>query len=240
MQVSLWHSGKEDTPEFSEDRYYFLIGAEGVISIEVSTLYSSGGVKNANGSAFKSGEKVWLEQLQGVRDLRGIAITAFGTDGNILYNFFVPENASPEVIMEMVEFDSWLLVPTDFEVFLDEESAEESVPVSDEPEENAPAFVKWTFSPMMSTIWHAAFQFEFGLENYTHIEATCSNGKLWNIQAQGQPRDNKMRFEQGEPLCWTPEIEGQNFTYMVGSAFVTFTVYDGYRAVHPMAGGRRQ
>lgn len=122
---------KEDTSEFSEDRYYFLIGAEGVTSIEVSTLYSSGGVINANGSAFKSGEKVWLEQLQGVRDLRGITITAFGTDGNILHRFSVPEDASSEVIAEMVENDSWLLVPTDFEVFLDKESAEESVPVSD-------------------------------------------------------------------------------------------------------------
>lgn len=113
----------------------------------------------------------------------------------------------------------------------DNKTTEEGVPAADEIEENIPAVVKWTFSPMMSATWHAAFHFEFGLENYTHIEATCSNGKLWNLQAQGQPRDNKMRFEQGEPLCWTPEIKGENFTYVAGSAFVTFTVYDGEEIV---------
>ena len=222
---------KEDASESVEDRYYLLIGAEGVTSIEVSALDSSGGVIKADGSVFRQGEKVWLEQLQGVRNLRGITITAFGKDGKVLHRFSVPEDASSEVIMEMVENDSWLLVPTDFEASMDKESAEESVPVSDEAEEKAPAVVKWTYSPMMSATWHAAFQFEFGLENYTHIEATCSNGKLWNLQAHGQPRDNKMRFEQGEPLCWTPEIEGQNFTYAEGSAFVTFTVYDGEEIV---------
>lgn len=120
----------EEISEFEEDRYYLLIGAEGVTSVEVSALDSSGGVIKADGSVFRQGEKVWLEQLQGVRNLRGITITAFGTDGDLLYNFSVPANASSEVIMEMVENDSWLLVPTDFEVSLDNESVEEVVPVS--------------------------------------------------------------------------------------------------------------
>ncbi len=211
---------KENASEDNEDRYYLLIGAEGVESIEVATANTSGGVENADGSAFREGEKVWLEQLQGVTDLRGVTITAFGAEGEILYAFSVPENASAEVVADIIGSDPWLLVPTTFEVSED-----------DGVEENVPAVAKWTFSPMMSANWHAAFHFEFGLEHYTHIEATCDNGKLWNLQAQGQPRENEMRFEQGEPLCWTPEIEGENFTYVAGSAFISFTVYDGEEVV---------
>ena len=111
-------------------------------------------------------------------------------------------------------------VPTTFEILAD-----------DEVEENVPSVVKWTFSPMMSATWHGAFCFEFGLENYTHIEATCDNGKLWNLQVQGQPRENEMRFEQGEPLCWTPEVEGGSLTDTAESAKVTFTIFDGEEIV---------
>ena len=111
-------------------------------------------------------------------------------------------------------------VPTTFEILAD-----------DEVEENVPSVVKWTFSPMMSATWHEAFCFEFGLENYTHIEATCDNGKLWNLQVQGQPRENEMRFEQGEPLCWIPEVEGGSLTDTAESAKVTFTIFDGEEIV---------
>ncbi len=211
---------KENASDDNEDGYYLLIGAEGVESIEVATANTSGGVINADGSAFREGEKVWLELLQGVTDLRGVTITAFGAEGEILYAVSVPDNASAEVVTDIVGSDPWLLVPTTFEVSED-----------DGVEENVPAVAKWTFSPMMSATWHAAFHFDFGLEHYTHIEATCNNGKLWNLQAQGQPRENEMRFEQGEPLCWTPEIEGENFNYVAGSAFISFTVYDGEEVV---------
>ena len=61
-------------------------------------------------------------------------------------------------------------------------------PEDDAADESQSATAIWTFSPMMSATWHGAFCFEFELENYTHIEATCDNGKLWNLQAQGQPR----------------------------------------------------
>ena len=111
-------------------------------------------------------------------------------------------------------------VPTTFEI-----------PADDEVEENVPSVVKWTFSPMMSATWHGAFCFEFELENYTHIEATCDNGKLWNLQTQGQPREKEMRFEQGEPLCWTPEIEGGSLIDTAESAKVTFNIFDGEEIV---------
>ena len=86
--------------------------------------------------------------------------------------------------------------------------------------------VKWTYSPMMSATWHAAFHFNFNLANYSHIEASCDNGTLWNLRAQGQPRDKAMRFELGEPLCWMPGV-GDSLTDTAENAKVTFTVYDG-------------
>lgn len=211
---------KENASVDNEDGYYLLIGAEGVESIEVATAYTSGGVENADGSAFRVGEKVWLEQLQGIIDLRGVTITALGAEGEIIYHISVPENATAEVVADIVGSDPWLLVPTTFEI-----------PVDDEVEENVPSVVKWTFSPMMSATWHGAFCFEFELENYTHIEATCDNGKLWNLQTQGQPREKEMRFEQGEPLCWTPEIEGGSLIDTAESAKVTFNIFDGEEIV---------
>ncbi|MBQ3105518.1 MAG: hypothetical protein IJC59_06640 [Lachnospiraceae bacterium] len=105
------------------------------------------------------------------------------------------------------------------------------VEAHEEMEEGTPVAAKWTFSPMMSATRHAAFRFHFGLEHYSHVEAACNNGKLWNLREQGQPRENEMRFEQGDPLCWTPETEGENFTYTAESAFITFTVYDGEEVV---------
>ena len=211
---------KEAGSEQKEDGYYLLIGAEGVEAIEVATANTSGGVENADGSAFRVGEKVWLELLQGITDLRGVSITAFGAEGEIIYSLSVPENETAEVVADIVGSDPWLLVPATFEI-----------PADDEVEENVPSVVKWTFSPMMSATWHGAFCFEFGLEHYTHIEATCDNGKLWNLQVQGQPREKEMHFEQGEPLCWTPEIEGGSITDTAELAKVIFTIFDGEEIV---------
>jgi len=49
--------------------------------------------------------------------------------------------------------------------------AEMEEPEDDVMDESQPATVKWTFSPMMSAAWHAAFQFNMDIEYYTHIEA---------------------------------------------------------------------
>ena len=112
----LTNPAKEEKPDYSEDGYYLLIGEEGVESIEVTGPNSSGGVVNADGSAFHIGEKLYLEQLQGVTDLRGITITALGAIGEIIYEISVPEDATTEEIADMVSTDLWLLVPTSFEV----------------------------------------------------------------------------------------------------------------------------
>jgi len=225
---------KENVSDHNEDGYYLMIGDEGVMSIGIYGPHFSGGAEHADGSAYKAGEKVWLEQMQGITDLRGITIIALGAEGEIIYEFSVPEDSTAEMIAEMVDTDPWLLVPSSFEVFDHDLEKGEHVSVDGETDKidtNVPVIAKWTFSPMMSATWHATFLFEFGLEHYTHIEASCNNGKLWNLQAQGQPREKEMRFEQGEPLCWTPEIEGEDFTYVAENAFITFTVYDGEEVV---------
>ena len=110
---------KEDNdPNLAEDGYYLLIGAEGVESIEVSGPNTSGGVVNADESSFKKGEKVWIEQLQGVTDLRGYSITAFGKDGKVIYALSIPTDASSDKVINLVSNDSWLLAPAGFENFL--------------------------------------------------------------------------------------------------------------------------
>lgn len=101
----------------------------------------------------------------------------------------------------------------------------ETVENSTISEQNPP--VTWTYSPMMSATWHAAFHFSFEVNNeYIHIEASCDNGMLWNPNAGGQPKETPLRFEAGEPVCWIPDVDG-SLTDTVGEAAVSFTVYDG-------------
>ena len=103
------------TPDSAEDGYFLLIGVDGVESIEITGINTSGGVVNADGSAFRNGEKVWLEPLQGVTDLRGYSITALGKNGEILYALSIPEGATNDEVVNLVGSDGWLLAPTDFE-----------------------------------------------------------------------------------------------------------------------------
>ncbi|MBR3837771.1 MAG: hypothetical protein IKJ74_06460 [Clostridia bacterium] len=93
------------------DRYYLLIGAEGVTSIEVSTPNSGGGCVNANGTSFEKGEKVWLEWLDGFTDLRGVTITAMGKNGTVLYGLSIPAGISQGEMVDLVSGDGWLLAP---------------------------------------------------------------------------------------------------------------------------------
>jgi len=86
----------------------------------------------------------------------------------------------------------------------------------------APAVpVTWTYSPMMSATWHAAFYFEFAFD-YTHIKANCDQGELWNLHGEEQSRDTHMQFESTNPICWTPATGDS----LAEKANVDFTVYD--------------
>ena len=106
---------KGDNPNLAEDGYYLLIGADDVETIKISGPNTSGGVVDANGATFKKGEKVWLESLQGITDLRGYSITALGKNGKVIYTLSIPEGASNDKVINLVSSDSWLLAPAGFE-----------------------------------------------------------------------------------------------------------------------------
>lgn len=104
----------EKTSEQREDSYYLVIGTEGVMSVQISGEKTSGGVINADGSAFSKGEKVWLEPLEGTTDLRGISITAHGAEGEVLYVLSIPESMTDAEVIDLVGSDGWLLAPADY------------------------------------------------------------------------------------------------------------------------------
>lgn len=100
---------EDDTVQ--DGSYYLVIGSEEVANVQISGKKFGGGILPADGSSFQKGEKILLEQLDGVTDLRGISITAFGADGEILYLLSVPEEMTDAEIAGLVGSDSWLLAP---------------------------------------------------------------------------------------------------------------------------------
>jgi len=83
-----------DNWNITKDGYYLQIGADGVKSIVVKGPNFNEGVSNADGTAFRKGEKVRLEQLQGITDLRGYSIIALGDNDEIIYMLSVPVGAT--------------------------------------------------------------------------------------------------------------------------------------------------
>lgn len=81
--------------------------------------------------------------------------------------------------------------------------------------------VAWTYSPMMSATWHTTFYFEFAFD-YTHIEANCDQGELWNLHGEEQSHNTEMQFEAMRPVCWTPSMSSS----LAEKANVDFSVYD--------------
>lgn len=90
------------------DRYYLTIGAEGVTSVEVSLPNSSGGCQNADGSPFKLGERIWLEPLDGVADLRGLEISALNAEGEIVWSASIPDGDENRGFTHLTQ-DGWTL-----------------------------------------------------------------------------------------------------------------------------------
>jgi len=86
--------------EESKQKYYLTIGAEGVAEIGITTPNSSGGCVNADGSLFQKGEKVWLESLDGLKDLRGVTITATDKNGKTVWALSIPEGEDAAFTVE--------------------------------------------------------------------------------------------------------------------------------------------
>ena len=87
-------------------KFYLTIGAEGVKGIELSMPNSSGGFENADGSLLKKGERIWLENLDGYSDLRGLTITALGENGEIIWTTSIPDGEENKGFTHLVN-DDW-------------------------------------------------------------------------------------------------------------------------------------
>ena len=87
-------------------KFYLTIGAEDVKSIELSMPNSSGGFENADGSLLKKGERIWLENLDGYSDLRGLSITALGENGEIIWTTSIPDGEENKGFTHLV-IDDW-------------------------------------------------------------------------------------------------------------------------------------
>ena len=87
-------------------KFYLTIGAEGVKRIELTMPNASGGCENADGSLFKKGERIWLENLDGYSDLCGLTITALGENDEIIWTASVPDEEENKGFTHLVK-DDW-------------------------------------------------------------------------------------------------------------------------------------
>ena len=92
--------------ENEPSKFYLTIGSEGVKSIKLSMPNSSGGFENADGSLLKKGERIWLENLDGYTDLRGLTITALGENGEIIWTASIPDEEEKKGFTHLVN-DDW-------------------------------------------------------------------------------------------------------------------------------------
>lgn len=92
--------------EDEHSKFYLTIGAEGVKSIELTMPNASGGCESADGSLFKKGERIWLENLDGYSDLCGLTITALGENDEIIWTASVPDEEENKGFTHLVN-DDW-------------------------------------------------------------------------------------------------------------------------------------
>ena len=72
--------------------YFLTIAEENIYSLRYSTEVSSGGAMNADGSAYRPGESIWLEGLDGLQNLRGVTVEALGKEGNVIWGISIPDS----------------------------------------------------------------------------------------------------------------------------------------------------
>ena len=193
---------------FEDDHFTITIHQDGTFTYYESMLSSYHGTGTCT---VRDGVLALSDDTGGGKE----RINHFKIDGDDLV--FIEENSSNFIYVKV----------KDGQRFYCDGSVDPEEPSEDATEgESTSASAEWTYSPMMSAIWHGAFHFNFDL-NYSHIEASCDNGMLWNPDAEGQPREKTLRFEAGEPVCWTPGISDETLTDTAEVATVRFTVYDG-------------
>lgn len=98
-----------DREHYEENiKFYLTIGEEGVVSIEITTADMNGGCQNADGSPFKKGERIWLDNLVGLTDLRGVAITALNEKGEVMWSASVPDTEENRGLTHLTQND-WMI-----------------------------------------------------------------------------------------------------------------------------------
>jgi len=100
-------------PEVVQDNptYFLTVGEANVKTIEITTLGSSGGCENADGSSFQKGDRVWLEPLTGHTNLQGVTITAKDTNGYDVFSVRISDYYNPANPDAPIVCDEWILTP---------------------------------------------------------------------------------------------------------------------------------
>lgn len=98
-------------PIDEENSYFMMIEEEGIAEIRVSTPNNSGGCIHADNSLFKSGEKVWLENLNHIDDLRGVEVAAISESGETVYSVTFPESSTDKEIEQLLLQTEWFIPP---------------------------------------------------------------------------------------------------------------------------------
>lgn len=88
--------------------------------------------------------------------------------------------------------------------------------------------ITWTYNPTLSYTGHYAKAFSFDFD-YTYVEATCTDGEMWNLEVEGQPRGTTMRFEKAKNVYWTPSDKIEKIPQ---KSEVTLKVYNNKTQLH--------
>ena len=97
---------RSSAAETTAGQYWLTIGEEGVKTIWVTTPYASGGCQNADRSLYRKGERVWLELLDGYKNLRGVSIAALDEHGTICWSASIPDQEENEGFTRLTS-DDW-------------------------------------------------------------------------------------------------------------------------------------
>lgn len=89
-------------------KFYITIGAEGIQTLTYSINGISGGCENADGSLLKKGEEIWLEFLDGYKDLRGLEISALDKNGDTVWTISVADTEANEGVTYLTA-DEWII-----------------------------------------------------------------------------------------------------------------------------------
>lgn len=94
--------------KMESDQFYLTIGVDNVKSIELTTKNTSGGCENADSSLFQKGERVWLENLDGHSDLRGVTIIALDEKGAIIWSASVSDDEENTGVTRLTQGE-WII-----------------------------------------------------------------------------------------------------------------------------------